>query len=70
MRSARLRAGLSQAVLAQQAGVTQATVSLAERGADLRLSTFTQLAAALDLVPQLVPRKVLALVREVIASVP
>jgi len=46
---ARIAAGLDQETLAELSGVPQATVSRAERGADLRLSTAFSLAGALGL---------------------
>jgi transcriptional regulator with XRE-family HTH domain len=70
VRDERLRKGMTQRQLAERAGVTQPVVSLAERGADMRVSTLQQLAAALDLVPLLVPRRAVPMVRNVIASMP
>jgi|GEM_PF-2970331 len=70
IRAARLAAGLSQSELATRAGVTQASISLVEGGADLRVSRLQQIAGALDLVPTLLPRKVLGLVEGVVASLP
>lgn len=42
---------LSQADLAERAGVRQATISDAERGKSVRLSTIRRLANALDVKP-------------------
>lgn len=70
LRDERLRKGMTQRQLAERAGVTQPVVSLAERGADMRVSTLQQLAAALDLVPVLVPRRAVHMVHSVIASMP
>lgn len=70
IQQARRQKGLSQHQLAQQAGVTQPMVSLAERGKDMRVSTLQQIAAALDLVPMLVPRRAVPVVRGVMANVP
>lgn len=70
LRGARTRKAMSQHELAKRAGVTQPAVSLAERGADMRVSTLQQVAAALDLVPLLVPRRAVPMVRNVIASMP
>lgn len=63
---ARTRKGLSQRALAQRVGMTQANVSKVERGqVDLRLSSLVELARALDLDVQLVPRQALAAVEGV-----
>lgn len=70
IKEARERKGLSQRDLAERAGITQPAVSLAERGTDMRVSTLQQLAAALDLVPVLVPRRAVPMVRNVIGSMP
>ncbi len=70
IQEARRRRGLSQRELADQAGVTQPMVSLAERGKDMRVSTLQQIAAALDLVPLLVPRRAVPVVRGVLQNVP
>lgn len=61
---------MSQQDLARRAGVTQPVVSLAERGADMRVSTLQQIAAALDLVPLLVSRRAVPMVRNVTSSMP
>ena len=68
--NARRAAGLSQEALADLAAVRQATVSKAEHGGDIQVSTLLQLAAALDLVPVFVTRKHAHTVREVIKSLP
>jgi len=50
IRDARLGRGLSQVELAQKLGVTQGTISRAERGqGDIRLGTLLELTRALDL---------------------
>lgn len=50
IRDARLDHGLSQVELAQKLGVTQGTISRAERGnGDIRLGTLLELTRALDL---------------------
>jgi transcriptional regulator with XRE-family HTH domain len=50
IRDARLSHGLSQVELAQKLGVTQGTISRAERGnGDIRLGTLMELTRALDL---------------------
>jgi len=67
---ARRRQGMSQQELAAKAGVTQSMVSLAERGKDMRVSTLQQIAAALDLVPLLVPRRAVPMIRNVVGSMP
>ena len=55
---ARAALSLSQALLAQKLGITQAQISLVERGlTDPRLSTLQNIAAALDLRLMLVPRQ-------------
>ncbi len=57
--AARRRLGLSQRVVAQRAGVTQATVSNIESGSlNPQLSTFLDLVRALELDVRLVPRQV------------
>lgn len=49
--------GLSQAQLAQLAGVTAVGLSKAKRRGDIRASTLQQLASILDLELALVPRR-------------
>jgi transcriptional regulator with XRE-family HTH domain len=64
LRLARMIAGLTQAALGRRAGVSQTTVSMAERGArDYRLSILTSLvvAAGHDLVVQVRPANGLTL---------
>jgi predicted transcriptional regulator len=68
IRTARLAAGLTQSDLAKRAAVSQAQISLAESGSDIRMSTLQMIAGALDLVPMLVPRKIQSVVRGVIAT--
>lgn len=58
LRKARVRKKLSQRELAQRLGVTQATISHAEAGRDLRVATLVEIARALDLEPLLAPRSV------------
>lgn len=59
LRQARNAKGLSQAVLAKRAGVPQSHISKIENtGVDLRLSSLSEIARALDLELMLVPRKV------------
>jgi len=57
LRKARLAVGLSQLELSQKLGVTQGTISRAETGRDLRVSTLVELARVLDLELMLVPRR-------------
>ena len=67
---ARRAAGLSQAGVAAQAAIRQGTVSKAEQGGDIQLSTLLLIAAALDLVPVFVPRKHARTIREIARSLP
>ena len=63
IRNARLGHGLSQVELAQKLGVTQGTISRAERGdGDIRLSTLLELTHALDLDLVVIKRSQRALV--------
>ncbi len=58
LRDARAVKGLSQRALGERAGVPQSHISRIESGgADIRLSSLTELARALDLELRLVPRK-------------
>lgn len=57
---ARTRKGLSQRALAERTGVPQAHISKIEQGrVDIRLSSLVELARALDLDVQLLPRQAL-----------
>jgi HTH-type transcriptional regulator/antitoxin HipB len=61
--------GLSQRELSARTGVPQSHISKIESGnADIRLSSLTELARALDLEVKLVPRKALATVESVVRS--
>jgi transcriptional regulator with XRE-family HTH domain len=63
IRRARLDHGLSQVELAQKLGVTQGTISRAERGnGDIRLGTLLELTRALDLDLVVIKRSQRALV--------
>jgi transcriptional regulator with XRE-family HTH domain len=63
IRDARLSNGLSQVELAQKLGVTQGTISRAERGnGDIRLGTLLELTRALDLDLVVIKRSQRALV--------
>ena len=58
--NARVRKGLSQRALAERTGVPQAHISKIEQGrVDIRLSSLVELARALDLDVQLLPRQAL-----------
>jgi transcriptional regulator with XRE-family HTH domain len=57
IRARRLALGLSQTEVARRAGIQQRQVSLLERGGDVRLSTLTKLARALDVELMPVPRQ-------------
>lgn len=58
---------MSQAALAKLAGVPQSHISKIENtGVDLRISSLTELARALDLELMLVPRKVVPAARSLI----
>jgi transcriptional regulator with XRE-family HTH domain len=64
---ARSRKGLSQRALAARVGMTQAHISKIEQGrTDLRLSSLIELARALDLDVQLIPRHALAVIESVL----
>ena len=70
IRDARLRHGLSQVELAQKLGVTQGTISRAERGnGDIRLGTLLELTRALDLDLVVIKRSQRALVDRLTADV-
>ena len=60
LRAARIRAGLSQAVVARRVGTTQSAIARLERGGrPPRIDTLLRIADALDceLVVELEPRK-------------
>ena len=66
---ARARKGLSQRALADRVGLPQGHISKIEQGqVDLRLSSLTELARALDLDVQLVPRHALPAVEGVLRA--
>lgn len=67
---ARARKGLSQRALAQRTGVPQAHISKIEQGrVDLRLSSLLEIARALDLDVQLLPRHALPAIAGAIRAV-
>jgi transcriptional regulator with XRE-family HTH domain len=69
IRDARLGHGLSQVELAQKLGVTQGTISRAERGnGDIRLGTLLELTRALDLDLVVIKRSQRALVDRLTAD--
>lgn len=72
LKSARAAKGLSQRALSERTGVPQSHISKIESGgADIRLSSLTELARALDLDLRLVPRKAVPAVDSVVrATVP
>ena len=72
LKSARTAKGLSQRALSKRTGVPQSHISKIESGAtDIRLSSLTELARALDLDLRLVPRKAVPAVESVVrATVP
>ena len=61
--AARERAGVTQAEIARRLGVSAANVSRIETGSDLRVSTLTELARALQLEPMLIPKALVPAVR-------
>jgi transcriptional regulator with XRE-family HTH domain len=66
LKAAREAKGLSQRALSELVGVPQSHISKIERGGvDLRLSSFVEIARALDLEVMLVPRKKLSAVRSI-----
>lgn len=70
LRAARERKGLSQRALAQRTGVPQAHISKIEQGrVDIRLSSLAELARALDLDVQLLPRQALPAVQGAVRAV-
>lgn len=70
LRKARAQKGLSQRALSARAGVPQSHISKIENNAvDLRISSLTAIAHALDLELALVPRKAVPAVKSVTRSV-
>jgi len=70
LRKAREQKGLSQRALSARAGVPQSHISKIENNAvDLRISSLTAIAHALDLELALVPRKAVPAVKSVTRSV-
>ena len=70
LRTAREKKGLSQRALSALVGVPQSHISKIENsGVDLRLSSLTAIARALDLELTLVPRKALTAVKSVSRNV-
>ena len=66
LRAAREKKGLSQRALSALTGVPQSHISKIENsGVDLRLSSLTAIARALDLELTLVPRKALPAVKSI-----
>lgn len=63
LRHLRDERGVSQANLAKRLGVAPSHISRIEHGADPRLSTFVEMARALQAEPMLVPREHLSAVR-------
>jgi transcriptional regulator with XRE-family HTH domain len=69
LRAARDARSLSQASLGQRLGMSQAQISLIERGlSDPRLSTIQNIAGALDLQLVLVPRSVAPAVQALVEA--
>lgn len=69
LKSARKAKGLSQRALSKRTGVPQSHISKIESGgADIRLSSLTELARALDLDLKLVPRKIVPAVDGVVRA--
>lgn len=69
LKAAREDKGLSQRALAKIAGVPQSHISKIETaGVDLRVSSLTEMARALDLELELVPRKAVPAVKSIIRS--
>ena len=64
--AARKRAGLSQTELARRLAVSAANLSRIEHGSDLRVSTLTEIARALQLEPMLVPKNLAPAVRAIL----
>jgi transcriptional regulator with XRE-family HTH domain len=68
LRQARVDKKLSQLELARKLGFTQATISHAENGRDLKLGTLVEIARALDLEPLLVPRKLVPAINTIVGT--
>jgi transcriptional regulator with XRE-family HTH domain len=69
LKEARKAKGLSQRALAKLAGVPQSHISKIETtGVDLRISSLTEIARALDLELTLVPRKNVSAVNSIVRS--
>ncbi len=69
LKAARLGKKISQRALSVKSGIPQSHISNIERGAvDIKLSTLTELARALELEPVLVPRHQLPAVRSIITN--
>lgn len=69
LKTTRLAKGLSQRSLAKLAGVPQSHISSIESGVvDLRLSSLIEIARALDLEVELVPRKNVAAVQSIVRA--
>jgi transcriptional regulator with XRE-family HTH domain len=69
IKAARETKGLSQRALAKMAGVPQSHISKIENaGVDLRVSSLTEIARALDLELALVPRKTVPAVKSIVRS--
>lgn len=69
LKEARENKGLSQRELAKRSGVPQSHISKIEAGAvDLRVSSLSALARALDLELVLVPRKAMPAVNSIVRS--
>lgn len=70
LKSARTAKGLSQRALSERTGVPQSHISKIESGGtDIRLSSLTELARALDLDLRLVPRKALPAVDNLVRGI-
>ncbi len=69
LKGTRTAKGLSQRALSERTGVPQSHISKIESGGtDIRLSSLTELARALDLDLRLVPRKAVPAVDSVVRS--
>ena len=69
IKAVRRAKGLSQLALARTAGMPQSHISRIENaGVDLRVSSLTEIARALDLELTLVPRKAIPAVRSIVNS--
>jgi HTH-type transcriptional regulator / antitoxin HipB len=68
VREQRRRRGMSQAQLGHLLKMPQSQIARIERGSDIRLSTFLEVARALDLEPMLVPKHVVPAVRYMIEA--